>query len=348
MAVLEGLHPGADDAPGAARVPELTDDQGLAELARDLDVIADPRAAARGGQAPVLRIEVDRPEVDHRERGVRREGDAPAAAVEQPALIAVGRDRAIPGTGRLEALFAAPHQVVRVDGLDMGAHLGEPLIHPRARAITGARLVGQLPPEHRRVVLVRAPVVRVDAVQEVAHVVLVELLAGRAGVEGIGALAGRAPLHVLGHPAVVPPVVDEGDQEPDAGEVGLVQDVVHGLERALVVGPGARLEAAAVPVEESPRPEHREPVAGGEGQHAVGVSRGAVGRGVQHEVGVGAHEPEGAPVEDELPALRRYEAGVRRLRRTGPRHREESHGHHSQGSDHARAVRPAVRPVNHH
>ena len=117
--------------------------------------------------------------------------------------------------------------MVRVDRLDVRGHLRDPAPDELARVIAAPRLVRELPREDRRIVPVLPAVVRVHAVQEMAHVVLVELLAVRVRVERIRARARRAPPDVLRHPAEVGPVVHEADQEPHAGLVRLVQHVVH-------------------------------------------------------------------------------------------------------------------------
>ena len=54
-------------------MPELAEEEGLAELAGDLGMVGDPGTADRRREVPVLRIEVDLGEVDIGVRRVLRE-----------------------------------------------------------------------------------------------------------------------------------------------------------------------------------------------------------------------------------------------------------------------------------
>ena len=209
--------------------------------------------------------------------------------------------------------------MVGVDRLDIGGHLRDPAAHELPRAIAAPGLVGELPGEDRWIISIEPTIISVDPIDEVTHVILVELAAARVRVERVGARARGAPANVLRHPAEVSPVVHEADEEPHARLVSLVEDIVHRAEGRLVIDPRSGLERRRLArvVEEPPGPEDGEAQALGHGHGFVRVVGRAPGRGGDQVIGVAAHEIEGPTIQHELPATGRDEPRVGGLRRRG-------------------------------
>lgn len=78
-------------------------------------MVPDPFVGPRDTAAPPIGVRVKHPEVDARQRDVQVE-ITPVAAIVQRVV-----------RRKVEGAFAAPgHEVVRVQGLDVGAHLVDP------------------------------------------------------------------------------------------------------------------------------------------------------------------------------------------------------------------------------
>ena len=214
------------------------------------------------------------------------------------------------GAGRVavEALVAGGHQLPRCQFLDVRAGLRDPGEQPLPGLVTpAARLVGQLEGHDGRVLVVAQPGVPVVPGQHVLHVGAVAVLDRLRAVEQVVVGPGpvgvigqpEEPLDVLGHAAVVGPVVDQRQDQPEAQLAGLVDGVVQGVEGRVVIDVGLRLErrvAVTRPVRERPRPDH------GQG-HRRRVVQGTVDHVVRllvQVVGVSAAEPPPAAPDVEL------------------------------------------------
>ncbi|WP_167574160.1 hypothetical protein [Kitasatospora cheerisanensis] len=172
--------------------------------------------------------------------------------------------------------------------------------------------VGEFPGHDGRVGVVAQAGVAVAASDDVLGPGPVGLLAAGVGVEAvvIGALAvgvvGQAeePGDVLAHAAVVGPVVDQGENQAQAEQSGLVDRVVETVEGRFVVleRPGLQgVVGVAVAVGEGPGADHGQAHRGGVVEHRVDHVVGLL----VEVVAVGAAEAE----------LRSRPGAVRRLRR---------------------------------
>lgn len=159
-------------ARGVRHPAVLLMDDGLSRAARRRRMVADPTVRPRHRLVPPVRVAMEDAEVDARERQFALEVAPVLAAVEAVAVPLAVVESALP---------APRHEVVRVQALDVRAHLLHPAAQQlrvavfAAREVAGpvcaaARLVSQLPREDRR----RVPVAGHDGL-DVAFVRLLDL-----------------------------------------------------------------------------------------------------------------------------------------------------------------------------
>lgn len=161
--------------------PVLLQNHGLAHRRTHLVVLADPLVAPRVVVPPRVRVQVERAVVERRDAQVGHEIDARGPVVRRGPVVAVDV-RCV--RAREPAFVAQRDEVGRVEALDVRRGGARPLGHHRRAAPRAARLVGELPGEDGRRVLVPG--------DEHVDVVAVDALAGRVGepLGGVGAEGG--------------------------------------------------------------------------------------------------------------------------------------------------------------
>jgi len=152
-------------------------------------------------EMPGLRIHVDDGAAHIRQGDVALEVGSCLAVV--PVVGAAARDVH-------EALFAGRNHVVGIEGADVGRGGGVPVIDRVARNVVWvARLVGALPGEDGRIILVLDAAVGVGPADEHSDILLVVRLAGCVRVEVIDVRVAAALdlLDIPGHASEIGPVV---------------------------------------------------------------------------------------------------------------------------------------------
>ena len=249
--VLVELVAGRRGVPAVTMLAKLFDKQRLPQhVSRVVDVLLNPVDGRTITDGPVVGPDVDCGEIDLGHLVVADEVGTDPAVVHPIAGVLV-----------VEALLSRGEHVLWIDALHVRGHLLDPALERVAREVAlDSRLVGQLPAEDRGVIPVRDAVVGVDAIQNGENVLTVPLARIRVRVEVVplrgrfrAGTVVRIPGHILVHPAIVGPVVDQRQQDAQSEVVGLVNHVVESLEDGLVVHPGRGLQSAPTgPVREAP------------------------------------------------------------------------------------------------
>ncbi len=227
----------------------------------------------------------------------------------------------------VEALVAGGDELPRGQPLEVRAALGGPGQQPFPGLVAPAtRLVGQLEGHDGWVLVVAQPGVPVEPGQHVPHIGAVAVLDGLGAVEqvvvGPGAVGvigqAKEPRHVLGHAAVVRPVVHQREDQPDAQRPCLVDGVVERVEGGVVVHVRLRLQGRvtiARAIRERPGPHDRERGGG----RVVERTVDDVVRLLMQVVGVGAAKPPGQQTRLGQPGPDRLAPAGGRCRRSADR-----------------------------